>query len=442
MKKTIPTYALAAWVAGGVALLGALNAIFTVFLQWCGISHPWCFFPGDLFADYFKTIFSYPGGSDVSIWKYSWISSYLEDYRANNPYNGVGGLASGHLTHFHLPPLTTLFCLLSLKTFQYVPCELLYLMTIALCIALYVVILRFLFWEKPFVAVLFACAMLMAYPYMFAIQRGNLISLLSSLGVMWFLATISMNRLTISGIVSLAAVSNFRPNLALFILAVFVLRDGSNRQRMMIFFAATSLFFLGSLAMVKGIYSDYSLENFILGLRIYRGLYVMGDSVLYYNSSLSMLMAFFFGVHPGLQSLVSVMSIFIGTAAVLWIMKNKGKLSTVTMVLCVITMVSTDVFADYHLLIFFAPMLVAVREFDSLKLSDIQNRFLPIRDDLAVLLVSCVIIMAPKNYLYLESGFSLFQIINPTIGIAACCYLVREFIQRRQLDQICNISSS
>ena len=102
----------------GVAILVGFNSFYNSLSVGLGAEFPnttFLFHSKDLFADFIKTILSYPHTliTNADTWP-----KILKNYYFNNPYKGIEAIDKITYTHFHLLPLTTVLNLFSLSIVQ------------------------------------------------------------------------------------------------------------------------------------------------------------------------------------------------------------------------------------------------------------------------------------------------------------------------------------
>jgi hypothetical protein len=112
-------------IIGGILIIFCLSAINALFYS---IGYAFSFktgtyiVTGDYMADLFKIALSYPKMRGLiqsgAVTFPTALAPLLEVYYKYVAYHGVEGLATGQLTHFHLPPLTTFFVLLLIDAFM------------------------------------------------------------------------------------------------------------------------------------------------------------------------------------------------------------------------------------------------------------------------------------------------------------------------------------
>jgi hypothetical protein len=390
----------------------SLNAIFNSISTAMGDSFPrttFLFNPKDLFADYFKVIFSYPEASSLVISESSILSSLLTEYLRNNPYQGINGLSAQTLTHFHNTPLSTAFALINLYLMKWIaPIWLFLLMLVGLFLSSYLIIKRVA--ASPYDRLFLMLSIIICYPTLFLITRGHIFSGIAFVALISYLVLIYEDRKWLA-LLLLAVAVNIRPNAMIFVIALFVAPSGFKVKDSLLFLAVTSVIFIITFCLSNLLYPDYTISNFLLGLKTYHTMYVIGNGGLGFGSSLFGPIKLVFGASS--VSEVSSM-IFAGLFIIsaIWLKTtNRITRSTFIFIICASYVLGTPVFADYHLGIFFAPLIYLYLESGKGGYIEIKHSS---RVEYLVVYFTSIFMLIPKNYFYVK--FTSAQVIlNPII---------------------------
>jgi hypothetical protein len=160
-------------------------------------------------------------------------------------------------------------------------------------------------------------------------------------------------------------------------------------------------------------YSDYTIYNFLAGIKIYHDKYIIGIAGDAYNSSLFALIKLVFGYSKAAELFCLVYSIFNMIIAIIGYQKMIFNRSNFVLLLCISCMFSTPIFADYHLLIFFFPLFAINFDNESLESNDYKKQEKIFN---WIVFVICLLILSPKNYL-ISNGVPKLILLNPIIGI-------------------------
>lgn len=380
---------------------------------------------GDYMADLFKIALSYPKLRDLvnsgQVTFPPLLAPLLNVYYKYVAYHGVDGLASGQLTHFHLPPVTTGLILLSIGafvTFGFIST------TLALIFSLigFLIFALSLSSLKKLDCFLLFVAIVISYPFIFLLQRGNFIGFYAF--IFTLIAVIGLrNGAQKTSVLLMAIAVNIRPNLAVFI-PLFYFMPYRNFKRLLAVTVLAIVIFLGSAYFVNRSYADYTLGNFLLGLNIYKEMYVIGDWGFGYSTSiytLFKLLCKIINIKMATESVLLILSMtglfLLGYAYKLY---NSGVIqgSAILFLLATISMLFTPVFADYHLLIFTLPAIFALDEEKE------NNNFKNYSFSLSGLtfIASCIV-LSPLNYLNYD-GLYVAALLKIPVALAISFILV------------------
>lgn len=392
----------------------SINSIFNSLAFALGLQYPvttFLFHPGDLFADFFKVIFSFPHESPPPT-NQGKFNDLLQQYlSANNPYGGVHALKSGNLTNFHLTPLSALFSIISAKLMAFISPLNYYALILLLILAAIFYTFKSLKYSC-FNLFIIISAFLLSYPFLFAVTRGNVYSIIAGIAVINFLILSYKydSEKSILKLFLLALAINIRPNLIIFIFALLI-NDGKkiiNKSLIFdtgIFLLFSAVIFAISLFLANILYTDYSLSNFLAGLKIYHSIYVVGDGGLAFGSSLfgALKAAFNFNPYLEVASALFCLALFL-SFTFLYLKRRLDKILYV-FTLCGVYILGSPVVADYHLLVFFAPLV----------LIHLENK---LNNDLStkrkIIFFTSILMLIPKNIFFID-GMSLQVIFNPLI---------------------------
>ena len=402
-------------VVSGILANLTFNAIATAL----GAGYPYSnflFLPDDRFADFFKLSFSYPGQPVHPVADHWGVSGLLEHAWAD-----VTKYAGTRLNHFHVPPLPTLLGLTWRSLMHWIDPVVVFLALLtAALVALFAAVER----QSPPgpAAPALASAALLSYPTLSAIDRGHFFSLICAiLTISATLRTIRDHRADVWSIMMFAVAVNIRPNVGVVPLVLWLGRLGlSFRAAVVLGIASVGLF--GSLlAVVHGLYPAYTFESFLVGLRDYGKLYAGGELGYPTGTSIYGTLRALFGYHK--WHFAPPLFIAGLLAAVAIIESRQGRLRAsecVFLTLCAYAL-GTQIFANYHLLVFIIPLVLLAREggiFD--------------RSDWAVFLGSAVMLI-PKNYLFAANGETLWSwqvVANPLILLIASAIVIATAFRR------------
>jgi hypothetical protein len=231
-------------------------------------------------------------------------------------------------------------------------------------------------------------------------------------------------------ILLLAIAVNIRPNAVIFVFALLIAHNRPKGIGFIYFICLSSLIFLSSLFISNILYPDYTTRHFLDGLQIYHSIYVIGDGGLAYSSSLLGAFKVVFGYSRYSELMISLIGAFVVLYATFRLVKNNLSNTAYIFILCAIYTLCSSVFADYHLMVFFAPVMFLY--LDNNKTPYQTSGFLAQRE-FELVLFSCIFQLIPKNY-YFYHEISLQAILNPLVLVSAVTLLLVKFNYSRQIS--------
>jgi hypothetical protein len=408
----------------------SINSIFNSLAFAFGFQYPFTtfvFMPADLFADFFKVIFSFPHEGSIGIHQgkfHDLLQMYLS---SSNPYGGIQSLQSAKPTHFHLPPLSAIFSIISAQLMVFIDPLIYYGLILLLILVSIYYMFRSLNDSRTNLLLLIS-SFIISYPFLFAVTRGNIYSIIAAIAAINFLILGFNNKKGRSTLrlFFLAFAVNIRPNLIIFIFALLANDTNKIADKRFIFEAGkflifSAIIFIISLSFSEILYKDYSFANFIAGLRIYHSNYVIGDAGLAFGSSLFGALKFIFKFQPNFEIASALLSLFLFSFFTFAYFKSRIDRITYIYTLCGVYTLGSTVIADYHLLVFFAPL--ALIHLD--KQSKLNNN-LPIIQKLVF--ISSIVMLVPKNFFFMN-GISLQVIFNPLILLCSFFILTYKILK-------------
>ena len=388
-----------------------LHAYFNTFMLSLGAGSPaWTspFFSGDQFGDFIKLGLAYvkAGGQPIHETSVTQYKPMLSDYLTSNPYSGDQALAESALTYFHLPPLYQIIAKLSGLAMTRFDPVLLYLTIVLLLVGWVLILTRTTLGEGK-LWVLLSIIVVISYPSLFAIQRGNITAYLSSLLIMTSVAIAALNqsRWLYSAMVLALAVS-IRPNYILLAcyIPIVILQNLTLRKRLhatLISIAFSILTYVFLMLTASWIVPGYSHETFRRAYSYYVQAYEFGSAGINFCSSPFRLIAYVMQEQYQLDSSTFLnllkMSMIVAGALVtawgFWLGYTKNARPSKSLFIALLgSVISTPIFTDYHLLIFFAPILLSCLEMPVIPLTDISTKGFT-----ALELITTGLLLSPKS---------------------------------------------
>ena len=414
----------------------SLNSIYNSFAAALGFGFPYSTFvfnPSDLFADYFKSIFSFPQAKDIQIYGSSRLSRLLFTYLHSNPYQGVVGLAKGSLTHLHGLPLGYLYTFINIKLMNYIdPVIVFSFMLVMLFIATY------LFISDIVLSVIdrrfFMLSILIAYPTLLVITRGHIVAALTTLALIAYVVLYVTNKGRYLALFLFAVVINIRPNAIIFVFLLLI--DGFKLKiKELLFLISISIILcLSSYYIVNLIYPDYNVVNALKGLKIYHDLYVVGNSGLGYGSSLYGPMKLIFGATSLTEFTAMLIAGILLFLSIIQKLMNKISNSAFVFIVSACYVLGSSVIADYYLSIFIVPLLIYYLEYNKKSATDL---LVVDRIEFICIFFGSIFMLIPKNYIFYH-GISFQVLLNPIVLLILTVGIIYYYwVKKRPTSNIC-----
>lgn len=393
---------------------GFYNSIATAF----GFDYPYTsflFHSNDLFGDLIKTALSYPGGEFLYL--DTWSDKFL-GYLLHNPYGGIQSLNEGQLSNLHGMPLPTIIAIGIRELLTTInPITVVAIIIVPMVISLAYIVQSYLLESK----LLIALSLLFSYPMLLAISRAHLVSLLLGALIISYLLNVGRKRSLMLSAFLLSAAVNLRPNSIIFLVAPLICFSFKEYLKFIIVFSFASCFILiFSFIGANWLYPDYDFINFLRAIKVYHKLYLLGDWGLIFGSSLYGGLRFFellVGNNIWQGHISFLVFLFFSISVVLLmlvVIKNRISYEEyVFSLLCVYALFS-GTFADYHLLAFFAFVILYLNS-DCVSKLWLQSAVV-------------VLILSAKNYIFVYDEISWQVLLNPVLLFIGLFYtLIRCF---------------
>jgi hypothetical protein len=373
--------------------------------------------PVDVHGDMVKVALSLTSTEPSNLW--DWPPHYQNFYE-HNFYGHLEDIAKGRLTVYDHPPVTLLIFTGFLKGMLATgPVFMVTMIYIAAGMALGLVVWYFVtnWWERVFAFVVLG----LGYPFLFALMRANLGSLIVGFTLAFFIYLTCNRRHWIIPSICLGIACSIRPNAVL--LAPLLLCFGWRQSIMAgsIFLATTVILTAISYAALIQIYPGYSWQVFLEALDSYRRYYVIGPLGDGNNNSLYgaiKLLCGIFLIPPTPDFLQNMNWVIViacaGLIAFVSYRHWRGRLPAYyfAFALTCLYVLASTIFATYHLLVLYAFILMAGRK------AETAGSFPP------WVLFMAVLVLIPKNYFYPFPGLSFEVILNPLILLVALVWIL------------------
>ena len=408
-----------------ILLLLGLNSFYYVFKEAMGFSRGTFFFDvNDRFADIIKMALSYKyillKCQDLTE-NIGRLSQIYQSYFYNNPY--TNNINSGTITHFHITPLSTLLNIaVAVAVGNGNSPRIILSMLFIFCMSI-AFISTYTIVKSVKKSMVLTTLILISYPLLFTITRGNYFGLICGTGIISFLNALFINRkIDLFTVLLVGVAINIRPNAAVLLVGLPLLLGikKSILPAVKILLLSATLFFV-SYVIVNMVYPSYTIHNFLSALSVYSRMYVDSGWGDRFNSSLfSVVKEIGHMVKLG-DGTIKVIFSGISLAAISWLFKLVFQKRVICeyfpFILSSVYVMFTPVLGDYHLLVFVVPIFLIYLGWQSWK---------SYQKELLIVTISTILILVPKNYLYWHShgGVSFQVFINPTILFCTTIYLL------------------
>jgi hypothetical protein len=418
----------------------------------------------DLFGDFIKHVGSYldPSTIHVEAWmpadSREIIQTYVDHNSKSNP-----ALAGSTLTHFNSPPIVQIFVV----AFAAKLLALLGPLTSFFIINL--ILLAVLFWcvslccDNNRDRWLLFLSIIFLYPSLFAFLRGNLYSVMSTLGIaISFVLAAARVKPVFWAYLGMSVAIGFRPNNILFLPLLCILQQRlipglpSLGKLLASAIAIAVLSILFSFALAKLLYPVYEPKVFLAAYSYYSKLFEFGFFGSLNGSSLLQplflmakylelkLPSFYF---PQLLLLIRVSTLTFGLAicgfSYYYAYGKNASLPRAILLNVIGLMMATPVFADYHLMVLIVPVLIAICLESRDKQLDgrvsFHSNYAIARSDALVL----ILLLAPKPFVIpyslntasglMQANFTVGTFVNPAVAMFYLVYLVIAFRAKRSV---------
>jgi hypothetical protein len=309
------------------------------------------------------------------------------------------------------PPLTALFCIVAAK--------LMVMTDPAFCFVAFNAMLA-LYWICIAVrnagvrtGAAIAVMTLVSYPWLMMVERGNIYAGITAVALLHALF-LGLRGRAPSVVALLLAVSvNIRPNAIVFFMPLLILYRADLFRFTISFGLLAPAVFGGSLIATHALYPAYTITSFSHGLAIYYQDYVVHEAGLAGGSSLFGVLKLAIGYRSGLDLVAAIPSGIIMAAALLLGFTRQLSPATFVFLTASAYCLGSSVIADYHLIIFAAPIAARAIIVDGMTP--------PVSDRIS--LVGSLLLLIPKNYAF-ANQVSLQILLNPVILVITCSLIL------------------
>ena len=422
---------------GIIFIFTLLNTFFNSLCVAYGLPFPYSTFlanSSDLHADLIKTAVSLLHQYNIPN-IHEWSPLY-QDYFFHYPYGGfnVDVLEKNSFTLFHMPPLSVNLTIVLSKVILVTSAD-----TLVFFFYMTVIILLFylstLFANNKKEVIFLSLTMLLSYPILLMLTRGYIYSLI--IGILSIVLLFNVNKSNSSWLISIVLLSliiNLRPNAVILLALLFSYGFREGLKYSIFAIILSGLLFFSNLGIVQNIYPQYTLEHFSQGLKVYYQLYIIGHFGDSFNNSLYGLEKYFFTTISYLMVLSpqryaktlefnTILGLGITLFSIILFNRRKIDLYGFSFLIVLIYSLAFTIFSVYYLLIFFAFLLIPLKD------NELQNSYFYKE---VVILSSITLI--PKNYIF-NDALSLESVVNPILMLSVAILIIRKSLKNRRVGE-------
>jgi hypothetical protein len=261
---------------------------------------------------------------------------------------------------------------------------------------------------------------LLSYPAIFAYDRGHIFSLTAnSLLIASLLRTEEKGRVDRLTLLLLACAINLRPNFVIFPVIYFLAGRHWRFWDGVALAVLSSVLFALLMGLAHLLYPAYSPSSWWDGLAVYSKGYLGGYGQAYGSSLFGALRSTPLGNKGVMWSTIVAEVVLLATV----LTARRQRLAAAELMFLVSAMMAIggQVFADYHLLAFLAPLVLVIKDWHG---SSSQR----------LIFVTCLFVLVPKNYLFLPTNIAWvsWQVFANPIALLAGAGAVLWLARRRE----------
>jgi hypothetical protein len=395
-----------------------LNLFYSAVSISLGKYHPSFFFlPQDVFADFFKVIINQHNLSDYfKNSNYTYIKNYLyyDSYKPSNSisfpfYNAISGLNS--------------------FLFKIINPYFIFFLNILIFLTIFFFQIKIFLINKKSSLIIFTCS-IFSYPVLFMINRGHVYSAFLSLVLIQIIINCYLKKNFLQNFFLVLLASCGKATALCFALYIFNY-EISLKKKLAIFFLLLFLFPFFFILFnefnyffLDNIWSFFNnFENTLKMFKFnnYHNFYILGDEGLRFASSLwgpikILIISLFDNYNLNIWLLIT----FIFCSLIFFLFTLLFSLKKITAPLFLYSLVSyyvlaSPVTADYHLIVFFGPLLLLLKDYEN---SDNKDLYI-------VLILTIAFIVSPQHYYFFIGKYMPEKtILNPLLILCANFYIL------------------
>jgi len=401
-----------------------LNLFYNQIMTSLGFGYPrtsFFFFPQDVFADFFKFIINQNNLSQYFMTPqgekgYPYITPYL-----NFPFY--------YQTNFINPPFYALISAVNAAFLKLLNPYLVYFLNIFLFLAIFFFQIKKFLVVKETSIIIFITS-LFSYSVLFMMNRGHIYSAFTCLILIQILINSYLRKNFILNFFLVLLVFSSKPTALCFALYIFYYNISFYKKYIYFFlllilapifyilFNEFNYFFLGN---IWSFYNNFDNTFKMHSQQLYYNYYIIGNEGLSFNSSLWGPVKFFlvtfteFSLHIWLK-ITFVFSSLIFFLFILLFFLKKINITVFAYALVSYYILASPVSADYHLIVFFGPLLLLLKDYEN---SSNKNLYI-------VLILTIAFIVSPQHYYFTEKFLPEKTILNPLLILCANLYILNK----------------
>ena len=399
-----------------------INLFYNQIMTSLGFDYPrtsYFFDAGDVFADFFKFIinqnnlsqhFTVPQGEKG----YPYITPYLN-------------FSFYYQTNVALPPIYSLISGINAIFLKLLNPYLVYFLNILLFLIIFFFQIKNFLIDKKISIIIFICS-IFSYAVLFMINRGHIFSAFTCLILIQILINCYFRKNFLLNCFLVLLAFSSKPTALCFALIVFYY-DISFYKKFIYFFLLLILapifyislnefnyFFLGN---IWSFYNNFADTFKMHSQLIYYHQAIIGDSGLAFGSSLWGFVKIFLRSFSNFNPHIWIKITFLFSSLIFFIFTLLFFLKKINISVFAYTLVSyyilvSPVSADYHLIVFFGPLLLLLKDYENSNSKDLY----------IVLILTIAFIVSPQHYYFTEKFILAKTILNPLLILCANLYIL------------------
>jgi hypothetical protein len=399
-----------------------LNLFYNQIMTSLGFGYPrtsFFFYPQDIFADFFKFIINQNN-----------LSQYFVTPQGEKGYPYITphlNFSFYYQTNFINPPFYALISAVNAVFLKLLNPYLVYFLNIFLFLTIFFFQIKKFLVVKETSIIIFITS-LFSYAVLVMMNRGHIFSAFTCLILIQILINSYLRKNFILNFFLVLLVFSSKPTALCFALYIFYYNISFYKKYIYFFlllilapifyilFNEFNYLFFGNL---WSFYNNFDNTFKMHSQQLYYNYYIIGNQGLAFNSSLWGPVKFFlatfteFSLHIWLK-ITFIFSSLIFFLFILLFFLKKINISVFAYTLVSYYILASPVSADYHLIVFFGPLLLLLKDYEN---SSNKNLYI-------VLILTIAFIVSPQHYYFTEKFIPEKTILNPLLILCANFYIL------------------